>query len=178
MKNYQNSWRGGFFQKEKSIHGKWANCMLCLDVVVETSVVIPYNLDIKNSAEPFISANYQHSQNRQSHSINQSTCENCVTEVKRWLQKLVFRCSRYLSSFNYWRIMNAITIFKALFARGLICSKHICASIQFKVREEGRLRGEPFDFWGYRGFWKKKILAASRVKKNPCMARSEENKTM
>ena len=57
--------------------------MLCLDVVVETSVVIPYNLDIKNSAEPFISANYQHSQNRQSHSINQSTCVNGVTEVKR-----------------------------------------------------------------------------------------------
>ena len=51
--------------------------------------------------------------------------------------------------FNYWRITNAITRFKALFARELTCIKYICVCIQFKVREEGRLgRSEPFDFRG------------------------------
>ena len=41
------------------------------------------NPDTKISGKRFISTNYQRSQNWQSHSINRSTCEKDVTEVKR-----------------------------------------------------------------------------------------------
>ena len=43
---------------------------------------VALNPDIQISAGLFISADYQHPQNRQSHSINPSTCVNGVTEVK------------------------------------------------------------------------------------------------
>ena len=38
----------------------------------------------------------------------------------------------------HWRIINAITRFKALFARELTCSTDICVCIQFKAMNEGR----------------------------------------
>ena len=57
----QNSRLGAFFQKEISIPGKIENHPKLLDLV---STKVGLNLDIQISAGLFITANYQHSQNR------------------------------------------------------------------------------------------------------------------
>ena len=88
MENYQNfAWSkfrlGGFFQEAVSTPGKTANRPKYLYLVSRILVLDP---DIEISAGLFISANYQHSQDRQNRPVNTRKQQNTRPHMETFQQ--------------------------------------------------------------------------------------------
>ena len=79
----RNSRLGGFFQKAVSTPGKTANRPKYLYLV---SRIVVLNPDIEISAGLFISAKYQHSQNRQNRPVNTRKQQNTRAHLKPFQQ--------------------------------------------------------------------------------------------